>query len=191
MAGDVTPDPASRYDGVSVALHWLTAVAVIGLFGLGFWMVDLDYYDAWYRRAPDLHRSIGLTLAALFVVRLGWMALRERPPPLASHGVLEKRGARVVHVVLLVLLAMMFTSGYLISTAKGQGIDVFGVITVPAILTSEENLEDLAGVVHEWTAYGLVSLAALHAAAAVKHHVVDRDATLSRMLGRIPREDET
>ncbi len=187
----MTTEPLARYDGFSIALHWLTAITVIGLFGLGFWMVDLDYYDSWYRRAPDLHRSIGLSLATLFVARIGWMLFRERPRPLTTHGVLERRIARVVHAVLLVLLVVMFSSGYLISTAKGQGVEVFGLIEIPAILTSDENLEDLAGVVHEWTAYSLVALAALHAAAAVKHHVMDRDATLARMLGRVPKEERT
>ena len=191
MARFVTTEPLARYDRFSIALHWLTAITVIGLFGLGFWMVDLDYYDAWYRRAPDLHRSIGLSLAMLFVARIGWMFWRERPRPLTTHGALERRIARVVHALLLVLLAVMFSSGYLISTAKGQGIDVFGLIEVPAILTSDENLEDLAGIVHEWTAYSLVAIAALHAAAAVKHHFMDRDATLTRMLGRAPEEERT
>ena len=176
-------DAAARFDGVSIALHWVTAGAVFGLFGLGFWMVDLDYYHAWYRRAPDLHRSIGLSLATIVVLRLIWLFWRSRPAPLDSHTRFERRLAPIVQLVLLVLLGVMFTSGYLISTAKGQGIEVWGAFTVPSLVTSDANLEDTAGVVHEWSAYTLVTLALLHALAAFKHHIVDRDDTLRRMLG--------
>nr|MCS5564310.1 cytochrome b/b6 domain-containing protein [Oleiphilaceae bacterium] len=49
-----------RYGLIAILIHWLVAVTVIGLFALGYWMVDLTYYDDWYKRAPDIHRSIGL-----------------------------------------------------------------------------------------------------------------------------------
>lgn len=172
-----------RYDGLSRAFHWLTALAVFGLFGLGFWMVDLDYYHGWYRRAPDLHRSFGLTLALVFVARIAWMTARRPPDAIATHTLLARRLSRLMHVLLLVLLATMFASGYFISTAKGQGIEVFSLFEVPAVFASADNLEDVAGRIHEWTGYALVSLATLHAAAAIKHHFVDRDETLRRMLG--------
>ncbi|MOA52423.1 hypothetical protein D3C78_1757160 [compost metagenome] len=75
-------------------------------------------------------------------------------------------------------------SGYLISTADGRGIEVFGWFTVPATLSGIDGQEDIAGVVHLWLAWGLIGMAALHALAALKHHFIDRDATLSQMLGR-------
>ena len=74
-------------------------------------------------------------------------------------------------------------SGYLISTADGRGVSVFGLFEVPASLTGIPDQEDVAGVLHEWLAWGLIILAGLHALAAIKHHFIDRDATLSRMLG--------
>ena len=60
----------TRYGWLSIGLHWLVAATVIGLFALGLWMVDLGYYDPWYRTGPDIHRSIGILLFAVMLVRL-------------------------------------------------------------------------------------------------------------------------
>jgi len=73
-------------------------------------------------------------------------------------------------------------SGYLISTAKGKPIDVFGLFELPATLHGLDGQEDIAGMVHEYLAYSLIALAVLHAAGAIKHHVIDKDKTLIRML---------
>jgi cytochrome b561 len=74
-------------------------------------------------------------------------------------------------------------SGYLISTADGRGIDVFGLFTVPATLQGIDHQEDVAGASHLVLAVTLIALALLHAGAALKHHFIDRDRTLRRMLG--------
>ena len=75
-------------------------------------------------------------------------------------------------------------SGYLISTADGRAIEVFGLISVPALGSLVENQEDIAGVFHKYAAYLLVTLAIMHALAAVKHHFIDKDQTLKRMIGQ-------
>ena len=78
---------SNRYGLLSILLHWGMAVCVFGMFGLGLWMVDLDYYySSWYKTAPDLHKSIGLCLLAVLLLRLLWRQLSPPPPPLASHG---------------------------------------------------------------------------------------------------------
>jgi len=90
------------------------------------------------------------------------------------------------HSVLYLGLFLVMMSGYLISTADGRAISVFGLFDVPAVITSIPNQADTAGLVHEYAAWALVILAVLHALAALKHHFIDRDATLRRMLGRNP-----
>lgn len=180
---------SDSYGLVSIALHWLVALTIFGLFGLGLWMVELGYYDAWYQRAPALHQSIGLVLFAVVVVRLLWRFAEPVPRALASQSVLERRGAVLVHGLLYLLLLGLLVSGYLIGTAGGRGIPVFGLFEVPALPMQFEDQEDVAGEIHAWLAWSLIILAAGHALAAVKHHVIDRDATLVRMLGgsrRIP-----
>ena len=87
----------------SIGLHWLVAVAVFALFGLGLYMVDLGYYDPWYRSAPNLHRQQGQTDAAV-QIRVTWRVLSPPPAPLASHHRWEQAGARLAHWGLLGLL---------------------------------------------------------------------------------------
>jgi cytochrome b561 len=173
-----------RWGMVSVWLHWLSALAVIGLFALGLWMVELTYYDDWYKEAPDIHRSIGVLLFIATVLRLLWRWSNPKPAPLASHSRLEKIAAGAAHVVLYLMLFAIMISGYLISTADGLAVDVFNLFSVPATLQGIEHQEDIAGVFHYWLAVSLIALVVLHALAAIKHHFIDRDATLKRMLGR-------
>lgn len=173
-----------RYGVVHVLLHWLMALVIFAMFGFGLWMVELDYYDSWYKRGPDLHRSIGIMLVALLLLRLIWRGLSGVPEPLATHKTWERRLAKIMHASLYLLILLVATAGYLISTADGRSILVFDWFEIPAAITSIPNQEDLAGTVHLYLAVLLVSLASLHALAAVKHHVIDRDSTLLRMMGK-------
>lgn len=182
---------SSRYGAVAVALHWIVALTVIGLAILGLWMVDLTYYSPYYRSAPFWHKSIGITLAAVMVLRLFWRLLNPRPAPLPNHQLWEKRLAALVHTLLYALLAVIVISGYLISTAKGQGISVFGWFEIPASLTDLPQQADRAGAVHYWVVISVLVLAGLHALGALKHHFIDRDDTLRRMLGMRPRGART
>lgn len=166
----------------TIIIHWVTALAVFGLFGLGLWMVELTYYDEWYRKGPDLHRSIGVLLFLLTVARLTWRIGQTVPDDLPNHLPWEKRLAHVVHGLLYLLLFAIMISGYLITTADGRAVEVFGLFSVPATLHGIPNQEDMAGTVHFVLACTLIGLVVLHAAGAIKHHVIDRDRTLMRMV---------
>ena len=167
---------------ISITIHWVTAITVIGLFILGLWMVELTYYDDWYRTAPDLHKSIGITLFILTLFRLIWRLKNATPEPIASHTAVEKRAAAIAHGFIYVLLFLIMVSGYLISTADGRAIEVFGLFSVPATLQGIDQQEDIAGVVHLVLAITLIVLVVVHAAGALKHHFIDKDSTLKRML---------
>ena len=173
-----------HYGWLAVVLHWLVAAVVVGLFALGFWMVDLSYYDEWYRKGPDLHRSIGLILFAVVVFRLLWRLINTRTRPLASHQRCEVVSAPRTHSLLYVLMFVAMGSGYLITTADGSSISVFGLFDVPSLTGRVKGMEDTAGAVHYWSTWALVGLAGLHALGALKHHFIDRDETLRRMSGR-------
>lgn len=172
------------YSGLAKTFHWVTALTVVGLFFLGLWMVDLTYYDAWYRTAPDLHRSIGLALALVTLLRLLYRFALPHPGALAVHPRWVTTTARMVHVLIYILLFVMFISGYLITTAKGDPIVFFGLFEIPSVISGVDNLEDIAGEVHEIAAFTLIGVAALHTLAALKHHFIDRDDTLRRMITR-------
>lgn len=173
---------ARRYGLFSILLHWGVALAVFGLFGLGLWMAELDLFDPWYRRAPALHQSVGVLLGLLVLLRLFWRLLSPPPAPLGASAA-ARRAAALIHGLLYLGLGGVLLAGYLLATAEGRGIAVFGWFQLPAMLSGLARQEEFAGLVHRWLAWALVGLAVLHALAALKHHFVDRDATLRRMLG--------
>jgi cytochrome b561 len=165
---------------VSILLHWLSAVTLIGLFILGWWMTGLGYFDAWYNLAPWWHRSIGMLLLFATLARLVWRFLQ--PTPAAQGSRLERLAAHLGHIALYGLLLVVMVSGYLISTARGRGISVFNVFEVPALISGLPNQASIAGEIHWYSALALMLLAGGHALAALKHHLIDRHDTLIRML---------
>lgn len=173
----------NRYGAVAITLHWVVAFTVVGMFALGYWMVDLDYYHEWYKQAPDIHRSVGILLFAAMVIRLLWRLANRAPAPLATHSCLEIVAAHGVHLMLYLLIFTAMISGYLISTADGSAISVFGWFDVPSATGRIRGMEDTAGIVHYWATWSVVGLASGHALAALKHHLIDKDDTLRRMLG--------
>lgn len=172
-----------RYGSTAIMLHWMVALMAFGLFGLGLWMVELGYYDPWYYRGTALHKSIGVVLLLVLLARLAWRLWSPSPEPLASHAGWERHAARLTHWVLYLMLFGLVATGYLISTADGRPMDVFGLVEIPAMEPLLEYQEDVAGDMHRYLAWGMVGLALLHSLAALKHHFIDRDATLQRMLG--------
>ncbi|WP_045859409.1 cytochrome b [Teredinibacter purpureus] len=174
---------SQRYGLVSIILHWLGAIGVFVLFFLGLWMMELDYYDAWYKSAPALHKSIGFVVVLLFVVRFLWRSYSKPPTALKSHKYWEVLVAKVIHTAFYCVVVSMLISGYLITTSKGQPLEVLGFIALPATVTGIENLEHYASEVHEFMAFLIVGVATLHGLAALKHHFFDKDTTLKRMLG--------
>jgi cytochrome b561 len=170
------------YGRVAIALHWLTALAVLGLFALGLWMTGLDYYSPWYHRAPEIHKGAGILLLPVLALRLLWRLGNPRPRPEPTLTVFERRASRLAHALLYALPFAVIAAGYLISTADGRPIEVFGLFDVPATLTGLPEQADRAGDVHLAIAVAVVVLAAVHALAALKHHFIDRDRTLVRML---------
>jgi cytochrome b561 len=175
---------SSRYGWVSIFLHWGVALTVFSLFGLGLWMVGLGYYDPWRKAGPDLHKSIGLVLFFFMLLRVLWRFISPPPPPTPNQSPLTRLAATLGHLFIYVDLFLVMTAGYLISTADGVGIPVFGLFEVPALVSGIEDQAELAGTVHLYLAWVLVIFAGLHGLAALKHHFIDRDATLVRMLGR-------
>ncbi len=171
------------YGWVTIVIHWLVAITVFGLFGLGYWMVELGYYDSWYKAGPELHKSIGLSLFTLMLFRVIWRIQQPQVEALESHSSFEKKSGHAMHILLYFLLFFIMLSGYLISTADGRGIEVFQLFEIPGFGSLIENQEDKAGLFHQYAAYFVISLALLHGLAALKHHFIDKDKTLLRMLG--------
>lgn len=175
------------YGRLAIALHWLMALGIFGMFGLGLYMVELTYYDAWYKGSLDLHKSVGIILLSLLCVRFIWRQTTVTPDELPGPR-WQQVTASLIHRLLYLVMLTLMVSGYLISTADGRAIEVFGIVQVPALPWSVDNQEDIAGEVHEYLAWGLIGIVLLHACAALKHHWIDKDESLKRML-RVYRND--
>lgn len=117
-------------------------------------------------------------------ITVGTLGLAPCPEPLLTHQAWEHRLAELAHRGLYALLALILISGYLISTADGRPVSLFGLMEIPALISDIDGQEDAAGAIHLWLAWLLIGLVGLHAAGAVKHQLIDRDGTLLRTLGR-------
>lgn len=189
----MTDHVAGRYDRVAMTLHWLVAIGVLAQIILGLWMVDIPKLPAgvrvyWF----NLHKSIGITLGVLIVVRLAWRFTR-RPPPLPSTvPAWQRRVAGASHVLLYACMVTMPLAGYLGSTFSGYPIRYFGVL-LPGWGWKDEALKDFFSNVHFFAALLFISLIKLHVLAAFKHLWMDRDGVFHRMLPgrRAPAGDGT
>lgn len=170
---------------ISILLHWLMAILLMGLFALGLYMTGLDYYDPLYHTAPWWHKSFGLLVMALLLFRFIWKVSNPEPEALKTHKKWAVFLANIIQKIFYLMIFLIGISGYFISTAKGKGIEFFNLLEVPAITQAlDEDRADLIGEVHEVLAIMLIVLAILHGAAALKHHFVDKDKTLLRMLNK-------
>ncbi len=160
-----------RYGVISAAFHWLSAIIVYGMFALGLWMVTLSYYDGWYHKAPELHKSIGIllmmgpgysTFVACHISTAGSAA------ELFAHDSSCRKGwtSRIVPIAVRHRHQRLFDS-----TADGKPISVFGGrFDRPVTLADAGAQADFAGALHFWLAWSVVVLSVMHGFMALKHH---------------------
>jgi cytochrome b561 len=167
-----------------MTLHWLVAIGVISQIILGLWMIDIPKVPAGVRAYWfNLHKSIGLTLALLIVMRLSWR-LTHPPPPLPSTlPRWQLRAAGISHWLLYACMITMPLAGYLGSTFSGYPIRYFG-LALPAWGWKDDMLKDFFSTVHLVAAIVFIALIKLHILAALKHLWIDRDGVFHRMLPR-------
>ena len=152
------------------------------LFVLGAYMIDLGYYDKNYTLSYSVHKAVGLIALALALCQVLWALTHKSPALIASIKSWEKISASLMHKLLFLLIVLIPASGYAIAVAAGQGVDIFGLMTVPAIFPEMLELEDIASDAHFYLTYTGAGLVILHILAALKHHFFNRDKTLKRML---------
>ena len=117
---------ASGYGLVSKLLHWGIGLSILFLIALGWYMVDLTYFDRWYNDSLSWHKSHGMLVLGVAVVYFAWKVVSPSPGPVAALPIWQRYGANVVHALLMVSMVVLPVSGYLISTSAGQPVSVFG-----------------------------------------------------------------
>jgi len=174
---------SQRYTSTAIALHWLMAALLIGLFAVGVYMHELPL-SPWKLQIYSWHKWAGVSAFLLVLARLAWR-FTHRPPALPYN--MSKAmafAAHAGHAILYLLMIAIPLSGWLMSSAKGVQTIYFGVLPIPDLLTKNKELGELLREVHEILNFTLLAVVIGHAGAALKHHLINKDDILLRMLPR-------
>lgn len=177
--------PRRRYGGFAIFLHWLLALAIVGLFAVGWYMTSLGFSPL-RLKLYNWHKWAGVAVLALSAVRLLWR-VTHRPPPLpaamlATMPGWQQKAHHGVHHALYLLFFLVPLLGWAYSSAAGVPIVFLGVLPLPDLLAADKALAEVIKPWHALSAYTLGALILLHVAAALKHHWVDGDGLMARML---------
>ena len=184
------PTARTSYTGGAIALHWLIALLIIGNLIGGLVMVQLfDSADPQAKAAGyvivGIHKAVGITVLGLTLLRIVWR-LTHRPPPLPDHMTpLERWLARGTHLLFYALMLALPLTGWLMSSASVRRFPIswFGLFDVPFLpIAQDKAAAATLGDRHELLAWVAIATLALHVAGALKHHFLDRDPVLARML---------
>ncbi|WP_354446949.1 cytochrome b [Ottowia thiooxydans] len=179
-----SPSPSSRYSTVAIAFHWLLALALIGVFCVGLYMTGLSFSPA-KLKLFNWHKWAGVTILFLTVLRLLWR-LTHRPPPLPetianSMPTWQRMAHHGTHYLLYVLFFAVPLIGWAYSSAAGFPVVLFGAWPLPDLLSVDKAFAEAIKPWHRLAAFTLAGLVLLHVAAALKHHLMDRDGLLARI----------
>lgn len=172
----------ARWGAVSQALHWAVVLLILAIATFGLLMDELPRTPRWFW-VWTAHKSLGLTVLGLALLRLGWRLYAGAPAPVPGTPTWQARIATATHWMLYGIVFAMPLSGWLYDSASGlRPLRWFGGPEVPKLVAPDRTIAGVAGDAHEWLFWALVGLVALHAGAALYHHFFLRDATLQRML---------
>jgi cytochrome b561 len=172
---------AQHYTRSAILLHWLTVALIAVSVCIGLYMVELKLSPL-KLRLYSWHKWVGVTIFLIVAARLMWRTWHPAPGPPVNSPRWQRAAAAINHWALYVLLICIPISGWLMSSAFGVTVKYFGVIPLPDLVEKNKELAESLKLLHEVLVYTMLALVAMHVAAAVKHHVVDRDDVLHRML---------
>jgi cytochrome b561 len=171
---------AVRYNGLSKTLHWVIALLAFSQLAMGkFFEVEADESGSLF----DWHTAFGLSVLALMVVRLGWRVTHTVPAQPRNTPGWQQVAARATHIAFYGLLIALPITGWLMTSVEGDAVSFFGWFTVPSLpVPGGEASEDFLEETHELLGNVLLVLAGIHVLAGLKHHYIDRDDVLRRMM---------
>lgn len=173
---------SESYGCMAKGLHWGIGLMVIALLAVGLYMSDLDPSPFKFQ-LYGMHKAFGVVVLGLMLLRLFWRAVvSPAPGAVPTHAPWERYLARGVHYAFYAALIAMPLSGWALSSAAGHPVNLFGLVSLPALVGKNEGLAEAMGEAHEILGNLIIALIVLHVAGTLKHHVIDRDGTLRRML---------
>ena len=176
-------DTREKLTRTSVILHWTVAISMIGMIFFGLYLENMERGDA-KTALLALHKSLGSLILFLVISRIWWRTRQGALQPLGDHPRWHRIAAKASHHFLLFGTIAMPLTGLLRSIGRGRPIDIFGVPFIPQIFAEKNEILSVIGsTLHEWIAYALLIVIAVHILAALKHFLIDGDGTLQRMLG--------
>ena len=176
---------ADRYGLVSRFLHWVMALLILAMIGVGIYMGDLAREDPLRAQLYTLHKEIGVTLLGLAVIRILWILVARAPVMPAALQRWEVVLAKSTVGLLYLLMLATPIAGYLMTNTGGKPISYFGLFDMPVLTGENHGLHEALEEVHEFLAFSILALVSLHVLGALKHRIVDRDPradVLKRML---------
>jgi cytochrome b561 len=176
----------TRYGTVAMTLHWLIALAIVGLLIVGKYMHGLPNDDPNKFLLYQMHKSFGITVLVLSVLRVGWRLANPAPALPAGMATWERWAAHLTHFAFYVLIVALPLSGWAVASSSTSGVPTlwFGLFEVPSMpgIPADRDVHEQAEEVHELLGNLMILLLLLHVGAALKHHFWDRDTVLRRML---------
>jgi cytochrome b561 len=172
-----------RYGAVAQLLHWLVAALIVAAFWIGLSMVDMKMSPT-KLKLFSYHKWIGVTVFALALLRVGWRVYRPAPPLPATLPAWRRQASTLSHHLLYLLIVLVPLTGWMMSSAKGFQTVYFGVLPIPDLLAKNADLGKQLESLHWAVNKLLLIVTGVHVGAALKHHFIDRDGVLLRMLPR-------
>jgi cytochrome b561 len=176
-----TPDQSSRYPRSVVLLHWLIAVLIAFMIGLGYYMLTIPKGTPARGIALNLHKSLGLLTLALIVIRLARRATIKAPPLPGTVPRWQRLAATASHHLLYLCMLVQPVTGYLASSFGKYGVKFFG-LPLPNWGWDDPGLRQLFVTAHETVVILFIALIVVHGLAAMKHLLVERNGVFQRML---------
>lgn len=170
---------AEKYPLIIRWLHRIIALLIIGMIVLGWYVSTLDYENTHYQFLRQLHRTVGLALFPLGIAQIIAYTTLPRPALAPTLKTWERRLAKLTHMFLLYVVIAIPVAGYLMS---GDKLVILGDINIPVLHELKKSQRSALFEVHEMLAWTTAALVGLHVVAALKHHFIDKDDTLKKML---------
>jgi len=170
-----------RYTGTAMTLHWIAAVLIFCGFSLGLLMTGLEISPT-KLRLYSWHKGIGITVFLVAAARVAWRVAHPAPPPLPTMPEWQKRASRATHYFLFALMLAIPLSGWIYSSSTGVSVVYLGLFPLPDLVPKDREDAKVLLILHKTLNYTLAAAVTIHVLAALKHHFIDHDGIMARML---------